>query len=179
MLEFTKFYHGPVRYYLGLLYLSPMLLFYLAGLIPNWRAKEYFLTYFFRNQEIDDFQRVCDRFGSEIIPGLLRPAAGMQLEEYRRSGDHLVVVSSSIENWLQAWCALEGIDLIATRLRIEDGLLTGQLEGKNCYGPEKVRRLKERIFLNDYSEIIAYGDSKGDFDLFEIASYYFYRPFRE
>jgi hypothetical protein len=49
--------------------------------------------------------------------------------------------------------------------------LTGRLLGKNCYGPEKVQRLKTLLgSLEDYV-IYTYGDSKGDRELLAIAQY--------
>lgn len=47
--------------------------------------------------------------------------------------------------------------------------MNGRLSTKNCYGPEKVNRLKEVLGdLSDY-HITAYGDSYGDRDIMEIA----------
>ena len=44
---------------------------------------------------------------------------------------------------------------------------------------EKVRRVKERYNLDDYDHIYAYGDSRGDKELLELADEGFYQPFRE
>lgn len=46
MLEFTRYFHGVFRFYIGMLYLSPILLLYKVGFIPNWKAKEFYLTHF-------------------------------------------------------------------------------------------------------------------------------------
>lgn len=177
MLELVKFYHGSFRYLLGMFILSPMLVLYKLGFIPNWRAKEYFLTYFFRNEMESRFQSICDRFAVERIPVFTRPAATQCLQQHREKGDHLVVVSSSAENWLLAWCQQQEINLIATRLKVRDGHITGQLEGLNCYGQEKVNRLQQEYSLDDFSEVIVYGDSQGDYGLFDIASHHYYKPF--
>ncbi len=179
MLEFTKFYHGNLRFYLGMLFLLPVLIPYKIGLIPNWKAKEYFLAHFFSKEPLSKFQEACDRFGLLRIPSLIRPAAFRQLAEHQKNGDQLVIVSSSAENWLRSWCEQQGIRLIGTRLETQNGRITGKLKGLNCYGEEKVRRLKERFQLDTYVEIITYGDSKGDFELFQISSQYFYKPFRK
>jgi len=178
MLEFTRFYHGFFRYFIGMLYLSPMLIFYKAGIIPNWRAKEYYLTHFFGKTAMTKFQEACDRFAIEKIPDLLRPSGKSQFEKHQKNGDQLVIVSASAENWLSAWCKQKNISLIATRLKTENGLISGKLDGENCYGAEKVNRLKKLFELNKFSEIIVYGDSKGDFELFDIATRYYYKPFR-
>lgn len=179
MIEFTRFYWGDLRFFLGMLYLSPVLLAYKTGWLPNWRAKELFLTHFFRNEPESGFQEACSRFGLEKIPAMIRPLAARRLEEHRKEGARLVVVSSSAENWLSAWCRQENLSLIGTRLNVRNGRLTGKLEGPNCYGAEKVRRLRQAYRLQDYSEIIAYGDSKGDLPLLELATAAHYKPFRK
>lgn len=178
MLAFTRFYHGDFRFLLGLLYLSPSLLSYRLGRLPNWRAKEHFLTYFFGGEPLDRFQQSADRFASEKIPALLRPAAVRRLEAHRRNGDQLVVISSSAENWLRAWCRDLELPLLATRLQVTDGRITGKLNGPNCYGQEKVNRLREQFDPADFAGIVVYGDSRGDRELLRLATQAHFKPFR-
>ena len=57
--------------------------------------------------------------------------------------------------------------MLATRLAVgADGRLTGELDGANCRGPEKVRRLHEWLDTahggRSAVEVVAYGDSPGD-----------------
>ncbi|MEW6528158.1 MAG: haloacid dehalogenase-like hydrolase [Spirochaetota bacterium] len=61
------------------------------------------------------------------------------------------------------------------RLEVKYGLLTGKFFGKNCYGPQKVKRIKEIYNLYDYQKIYAYGDSKGDKEMLAIADERIYR----
>ena len=56
---------------------------------------------------------------------------------------------------------------MATRLAVgADERLTGGLDGPNCRGPEKVRRLHDWIDAThggrSVVELVAYGDSSGD-----------------
>ena len=56
-------------------------------------------------------------------------------------------------------------------------LVTGRLDGPNCRGPEKLRRLHEWLRgeeLSDRAEIWAYGDSAGDRELLAGASRSFF-----
>ena len=43
---------------------------------------------------------------------------------------------------------------------------------------EKGNRVKEAYNLDDYDRIYAYGDSRGDKELLELADKSFYKPFR-
>jgi HAD superfamily phosphoserine phosphatase-like hydrolase len=87
------------------------------------------------------------------------------------------LVSASAENWLAAWCQQLNIQLIATQLEINNGLVTGKILGHNCYGPEKVNRINAKIILHDYQQIHCYGDSSGDREMLALAHFPNYRLF--
>src|SRR5207247_1629419 len=59
--------------------------------------------------------------------------------------------------------------VLATRLEVDGaGVLTGQLAGANCRGPEKVARL--RAWRGDTLVVAyAYGDSAGDREMLAVA----------
>lgn len=56
---------------------------------------------------------------------------------------------------------------MAERKKVRNSHLTGKFATPNCYGMEKVVRLKKEI--EDYS-LTVYGDSRGDKELMEIAN---------
>ena len=56
--------------------------------------------------------------------------------------------------------------------------VTGRLEGRNCHGEEKVRRLREHYNLASMEYIYAYGDSEGDRPLQAVAHEFHYRSFK-
>jgi len=62
---------------------------------------------------------------------------------------------------------------------MKGGVVTGKLLSKNCYGIEKANRIQEVYNLSDYKHIYAYGDSRGDRELLELADESFYKPFRD
>jgi phosphatidylglycerophosphatase C len=176
-LELIKFNKGDFSFWWGFIKMSPVILLHLLKIIPNWRAKEYVLTHFFKGESQHDFQTKCDNFAINSIPRILRKEALLKLEIHEKNGHDIVVISASAENWLSKWCKDRNIRIIATRLEVENGNLTGKLIGKNCYGPEKLIRLKEEIKLDQYEEIHVYGDSRGDKDILGIATHPYYRKF--
>lgn len=176
-LEFIRYYHGKKAFYLGMFRLSPWLLAYKAKLLPNWRAKEKVLEYFFGRLPEKEFRRRGEAFARELIPAMLRPKAEQALRQHLAAGDRVLVVSASAEPWLRAWCNELGVELLATGLECENGLITGKIKGKNCYGPEKVRRIREYLKLEDYQEVYVYGDSSGDREMLTLASHPHYRYF--
>jgi HAD superfamily hydrolase (TIGR01490 family) len=177
-LEFIKFYHGKTKFMLGFLILSPVMVMMILKLIPNWRGKEAVLTWFFKGEDLNHFNQQGEKFCSKIVPSLLRPQALAELEKYKQNSTPILVVSASAQNWVEPWCKSIGVDCVATKLEVESSKLTGKLQGKNCFGEEKVARIKERLDLSTFEKITAYGDSSGDTHMLAIATEKFYKPFR-
>lgn len=182
LLEFIKFSRGGLFFYLGFFLNSPWLIAYKLKVISNQRAKQRILTFFFGGMPRDRFQEQCDRFSKEVLPGLIRPKASEEITRLLGKGVAIVIVSASPQDWIQGWS--EGIpaELIATRLQLSDQAgterLTGQIEGKNCYGMEKVRRIEQAYILSDYEEIYTYGDTAGDLPMLQLGNRAFFMPFR-
>lgn len=158
--------------------LTPVFALFALKLLPNWKAKQYFLTHFFKGQNAAEFDRICRNFTDSVLPGLIRPAALEAIDQYHHQGATIAVVSASAENWIKPWCDRYNLICIATQLEARDGILTGKLKGRNCYGDEKVCRIRERFNLGDYHTIVAYGDSRGDKEMLALAHQRYYKPFR-
>jgi HAD superfamily hydrolase (TIGR01490 family) len=178
LMELLRFYAGPRKLILGLLMLSPVLLKYLTGIMPNWKAKQEVLRWFLKGESVSLFNERCREFVGKVLPSLIRPKALAEIRRYQKEGAEVIVVSASAENWVRPWCETLGLTCVATRLEVNDGRLTGNISGKNCYGPEKVQRLHDCIDLKNATEIIAYGDSSGDKEMLALAHTSFYKPFR-
>lgn len=179
LVHFTKYVVGKSTYYLGLFKLSPILTAYTLKLIPNYIAKERLITHFFKGWNADRFKQLANQYSLEQINKITRPKAIEKIRWHQEQGHKIVIVSASIECWLQAWCDKNNIDLISTRLEIKNNKLTGKFSTKNCYGIEKANRVKEVYDLSKYDYIYAYGDSRGDKELLALANESFYKPFRE
>jgi phosphatidylglycerophosphatase C len=109
-------------------------------------------------------------FAERIAAEWLRRDTLRSLRSHQAAGDHIVLVSASFEVYLHPLAALLGVEnVLGARLASDDGVLTGDLDGPNCRGPEKVRRLHDllddRFGGRDAVELIAYGDSAGDREL--------------
>lgn len=109
--------------------------------------------------------------------GLFRPDA---LACWRETKGPRVIVTASPELLVEPFGRLIGADrVIGTRLGFSnDGLLLRDLDGPNCRGAEKVRRLHE-AFGDDMVLEAAYGDTAGDTDMLAAANRSFYRVFKQ
>jgi len=178
LLEFIKFSKGRFRFYAGFALNSPWLIALKLKMISNQAAKERMLSWFFRNTPLENFEATCDRFATSILPGLIRPKAMQEIAMLKEKGVPVVVVSASPENWIRPWTGPNSIDLIATKLEINNTKLTGRIQGRNCHGTEKVDRINQSFELSTYSTIYAYGDSSGDKPMLRLATNSFFKPFR-
>lgn len=113
-------------------------------------------------------------FAEVVRDHWLRTDTMQRLRAHLDAGDRVVFVSASFEVYLGPLGVLLGIDeALGTRLEMRDGVATGALDGPNCRGPEKVRRLHEWLEREQLdrtsAHVVAYGDSAGDRELLAAA----------
>jgi phosphatidylglycerophosphatase C len=179
LLEMIKFLKGNAAFYTGLFLNMHWFAAYQLQIISGDLFKEKILSYFFSGMQENIFQQRCDAFVNRILPGMIRPGAVEEIKSLRKEGFELVVVSASIENWISGWATQLSMQLIATKLEVKNGLLTGKINGKNCKGEQKVILIREKWDLADYKEIYVYGDSPADKPMMALATRSFYKPFRK
>jgi len=176
--DFIKFAVGTPSYYFGLLRLSPVLMAFKLKCIRNDIAKEKLISYFFKGWNSVHFQHVADQYSIQCIDNITKPEAMERILWHQNQGHQVVIVSASLECWLRKWCEQKHIALIATRLEIIEGKLTGRLAGKNCHGDEKVARIHQSIDISKFDHIFAYGDSNGDKAMLELADESYFRYYK-
>lgn len=180
LLEFIHYAVGLRRFWTGFFLHLPLLLAYKLGVYPNWKVKQRIFAWFFAGMDVEDFDQLCQGFYRHCGKALLRPAACCCIGEHIRGGDEVVLVSASIENWVNPFAQALGIRYsLGTQIETDGRRLTGRFATPNCYGREKVRRLLA-VFPNreDY-RLVAYGDSRGDRALLDFADEAYYKPFRK
>lgn len=177
-MEFTRYAVGDIRFYFGFILLLPTLILFKLKLFPNYKAKEMFISYFFKSWSVEKFELVSSNYALNEIDKIVRPKAIEKIKWHKANGDEIVIVSASIESWLKPWCEKNSLKLISTKLEIKDKKLTGRFLTKNCHGIEKVNRIKELFTLENYTSRYAYGDSSGDKEMLDIADESYYKPFR-
>lgn len=176
---FLKFVVGKRKYYWGMFLISPLLFLYVLRIIPNHVAKMLVLRYFLEGWYGQKLVSLGEEFCEKVLPGLIRPQGLEKIDWHKTQGHRVIVISASVDWWLKPWCESNELELICTRLKFEDDRFTGEYDTPNCHGPEKVRRLKNRVpRLDNYSEIYAYGDSKGDREMLALAQHASYKPWQ-
>lgn len=120
----------------------------------------------------DQLAAVGAEFGVTHLERRLRPEVKDRLDWHRRRGDRVVVVSASPEVYVAAAGRTLGVDgVVATKLEVLGGRVTGRYDGANCRGQEKLRRLREWIEGDGTrpGRIWAYGNSRGDLRMLDAA----------
>lgn len=177
-LPFLAFCFGYYKVFCTGVTSLPILLMYKLRLVSNSRAKEILFGKFFRGMGEADFNGLCKRYSLKRISPGLRIKALEKIIRHRDRGDQVMIISASMENWIRPWADAHGIGpVIATRVEIKDGVLTGKFSSPNCHGKEKVKRLVETMGSLEQYHICSYGDSRGDQDLLSLSDESFYRVF--
>ena len=177
LLDFLVFSRGWPRVALGAMVLSPTLTLYALGVIDNTKAKEKVLIYFFSGMNAQVLEQIGREYAHTRIPRIIRPKAAERMQWHKREGHRVLIVTASPELWVKPWAESLGVEFVATRLEIVAGKLTGKIEGPNCYGAEKVKRVREAVDLESLSYVYAYGNSNGDREMLGLADESFYRAF--
>lgn len=117
-----------------------------------------------------DLEAAAQAFATEHGRALLRPDALRAWRRWQGDGARLVIVTASPEIIVAPIARGLGADmLIGTRLAFDaQDRVTGDFDGENCRGPEKVRRLRA-AFGDDVRLEAAYGDTDGDREMLALA----------
>jgi HAD superfamily hydrolase (TIGR01490 family) len=171
LVDFVKFSVHPVRIITGVLFLWPVLLLYMKRRIANKTAKEVCFTWFFRGENAEELKEKGEAFSKEKLSRLIIPGALEKLRWHVAKGHTVAVVSGSIDFLLIPWCKREHVHLIANRMEIKKGKITGRISSDNCWGKGKVALIKKEFNLKQYQKIHAYGNTDGDFAMLDLADY--------
>ena len=140
------------------------------------RLKEIVSAHAFARRRVADVEVVAEAYARELVERRLRADTVDRLRWHAGEGHRVVIVSAGYDLYLDHVGAALGVDgVVATRLERDGAFLTGRLDGANCRGPEKVRRLDAWLRGNGWDRdgvtLFAYGDSTGDRELLAWADH--------
>lgn len=177
---------GWPRFFWALLRCSPWLAGYALRLVPNNIAKGKLMQAALAGRSLAEMDDWTTRWLARDFPGQLREGAMARLAWHREAGHCCVMVSASPDIYLPRVAAQLGFDaLICTGMEVagegDTARLTGRMKTPNCYGEQKVLRLKtwvsERFGASalDGMTLYAYGDTPGDKPMLRMAGHAWYR----
>jgi phosphatidylglycerophosphatase C len=173
--DFMRFAVTPGRLAVGQVVLMPLVVGYKLGVVTGNTIRSSVVRFGFRGIPMAQVEQAGERFSREVLPGVIRPMALERIQWHKAQGDVVVVVSAALDLYLAHWCRQHQLDLICSRLEVEDGVLTGRYRGEQCSSKEKSRRILETYNIRDFPVVYAYGDTKEDMDMLSLASRKYFR----
>lgn len=141
--------------------------------IARDRAKELLIGDIVRGRTVADYEAAGRAYASGL-DRRLRATSMTRVEQHRTDGDELVIVSASLDTYLQPFAALHGfVHVIGVTLAEHNGVLTGDFARPNVRAEQKATRLQEWIDETGGGtvRIWAYGNSSGDDHLLAMADH--------
>jgi HAD superfamily hydrolase (TIGR01490 family) len=145
---------------------------YKLKLYDERKVKEKFLKFIDGMKEKDLAILVKDFYNSKLKKILYEDALNM-ITKLKNEGYDIYLISASPEFYVNEFNNIKEVDkIIGTRFNFVNGIFMRTMEGDNCKGEEKVRRLKE--FLKeekievDFKESYMFSDSLSDKPLLDL-----------
>jgi phosphatidylglycerophosphatase C len=166
----------PIKYIFLMPFWLPALLLFACHLITIDQLNNFICRLFFKNKSSDLIKCLGASFAHNKIPKLLKPEAIDKLKMHQEQGHYCILATAAYEVYVKYWAKNFGFDdVVCTLFEVESNKFSGALAGLSCYGAEKAKKIKSLLAENE--EIYAYGDSRGDKEMLELAHYPFYRSF--
>ena len=136
------------------------------------RVKECFLK-FIENIDEAELAKLTKSFYDEKVSKILYKDAVDMIKKLKKEGYMVVLISASPEFYVKEFYAIKEVDLIiGTKFTFEDGKFIRKMDGNNCKGKEKVRRLnevlKEKNIKVDFKNSYMFSDSLSDKPLLDL-----------
>lgn len=147
---------------------GPWLAGYRLGLVSAQALRRRVTRIVFAGRAAEEIAAHAQAYAREVLPTLLRPEMMQRIAWHQAQGDSVVLVSASLDLYLQPWCEQHGLGLICNRLETREGRLTGRYADGDC-GPHKARLIHAHYDLAAYPRVYAYGDSREDRPMLALA----------
>ena len=145
---------------------------YALKIYDERKVKEKFLKFIDGIQE-NDLKKLVKKFYHEKLKTILYEDALKMIKKLKNEGYSIYLISASPEFYINEFYDIKEVDkIIGTKFNFRDGIFTRKMNGENCKGEEKVRRLKE-VLKNeglevDFKESYMFSDSLSDKPLLDL-----------
>lgn len=138
--------------------------------LDNTALKQRFLDAILGGASRGDIEAWTAAFVQRLLSRGLRRDAVQAVERHRRHGDILVLLTASLDLYVDELGRRLGFDhVVCTKAEWRDGVLSGRLAGANQRGVEKVRALQALRTTYPDAMIVAYADHRSDLPLLRQA----------
>lgn len=136
------------------------------------QTKERFLK-FLDGVEEKELQNIVKDFYKERLSSILYEDGIDMIRKLKKEGYKIYLISASPEFYINELYNIKEVDkIIGTKFRIKDGFFIPEVEGFNCKGEEKVKRLMEELEKDkvevDFKNSYMFSDSLSDLPLLNL-----------
>ena len=145
---------------------------YIIKFYDEKRVKEAFLK-FIENIKEEDLCILVKNFYDDRLKNILYKDALYMMKDLKNKGYDIYLISASPEFYVNEFYAIKEVDkVIGTKFKFENGIFSRKMDGHNCKGEEKVKRLKSYLKENnievDFNESYMFSDSLSDKPLLDL-----------
>ena len=185
-LAFLAFAAGRARLALSLVLGGPLFLVDLTAALAQTRSTmsgslrdrwelevhDRLLRALFRGRSAAEVDELGRRFASEALDTMVTPEALAQVAWHRARGDRCVLVTGSLDTYMEPWGQRAGFErVLASRLARDGARAIGGFDGEPCWGEAKLVRLREAIGALERYTVVVYGNEPGDRALLAAADH--------
>ncbi len=144
---------------------------YKRGRAPRCGVKKAMMRISIVGWPKEKVEAYAKRFAAHEVASGLRPGAIEALAHHKAAGDTFMVASAAVDAVVRPICEGLGIEhYVATDMSYENGKLASEFGSENCYGREKLLRVKAYLAQNphlkqNHTKVTMYSDSHSDLDV--------------
>ncbi len=147
-------------------------LMYLINVYDEKKVKETFLKFIDKIKE-EDLSVLVKNFYNDRLKNILYKDAVDMMKKLKNEGYDIYLISASPEFYVKEFYAIKEVDkIIGTKFKFDNGVFSRKMDGENCKGEEKVKRLKSYLKENNivvnFKESYMFSDSLSDKPLLDL-----------
>ena len=168
MFLYLKFYNSMKFYVQFVKHISLFVLLKLK-LADAEKVKKSFISSILKGESRTKIEKKSQSFFEKYQDEIFRVNALEFINNIDRTQTESYIVSASLDIWVKPFAEKLEMKLLSTRAEFKNDIFTGNFIGKNCNGPEKVKRIIETVNERKFDKIIAFGDTSGDREMLSWA----------
>lgn len=148
------------------------LLLYGTKIYDEKKTKQAFLR-FLDGMKEQELQTLMKGFYRDKLSNIIYEDSIKMIKKLKKEGCKIYLISASPEFYLNELYNIKEVDkVIGTKFRVENGVFKPVMEGANCKGEEKVKRLMEELKKDnievDFKRSYMFSDSLADLPLLRL-----------
>ena len=168
MFLYLKFYNS-MKFYVQFVKHIPLFVLLKLKLADAEKVKKSFISSILKGESRTKIEKKSQSFFEKYQDEIFRVNALEFINNIDRTQTESYIVSASLDIWVKPFAEKLEMKLLSTRAEFKNDIFTGNFVGKNCNGPEKVKRIIETVNERKFDKIIAFGDTSGDREMLSWA----------